>query len=119
MTKSVTSPRYQSDPLRSLLWIAMSRPELLQKGDWEVGLMSATRRAWCTQWNPAPCPKMAPEVRVQFTIVYGKKSQEIFIVQPLMLCGLQTDRVACHLRRTWLAVVFGRAPSDVKFRRRC
>lgn len=43
---------YQEDPLRSLLWTAMQRPELLQSSDWDLALLSTARRAWCTQWNP-------------------------------------------------------------------
>eukprot|EP00434_Breviolum_minutum_P029392 symbB.v1.2.025994.t1/scaffold2562.1/size76343/3 len=44
--------KYQEDPLRSLLWIAMQRPELLERRDWDLALLSTARRAWCTQWNP-------------------------------------------------------------------
>ncbi|CAK9029810.1 unnamed protein product, partial [Durusdinium trenchii] len=44
--------KYQSDPLRSLLWLAMQRPELLQTSAWDIGQLSTTRRAWCAQWNP-------------------------------------------------------------------
>ncbi|CAE7212038.1 unnamed protein product [Symbiodinium sp. CCMP2456] len=44
--------QYRSDPLRSFLWLAVQRKELLPEGAWDIALASVARQAWCTQWNP-------------------------------------------------------------------
>lgn len=44
--------QYRSDPLRSFLWLAVQRKELLPEGAWDIALASVARQAWCTQWDP-------------------------------------------------------------------
>lgn len=45
-------PAYQSDPLRSFLWVAATHWHTLPKDAFLRARLAIARRAWQTQWNP-------------------------------------------------------------------
>eukprot|EP00435_Cladocopium_sp_Y103_P050144 s1184_g15.t1 len=66
---------YQEDPLRSLLWTAMRRPELLQSSDWDLALLSTARRAW-PQIEPTDAMELLYPTAIQWASVaaHGRSS---------------------------------------------